>query len=93
MEELSVGSCTDFINDGRLEIDEDGSGDVLTGTSLGEKGVEGIITTTDGLIRRLMVLLQSALLFRYHFPGPTFVTDNDCFIRSRSTSSRSRVHQ
>ena len=50
MEELSVGSGSDLINDGWFKIKEDGSWDVLSGTSLGEEGVEGIITTTDGFI-------------------------------------------
>jgi len=50
MEELSVGSGSDLINNGWLKIEEDGSWDVLTGTSLGEEGVESIITTTDGFV-------------------------------------------
>merc|ERR1712072_571014 len=47
MEELSVSSGSDLINDGWFKIEEDGSWDVLSGTSLGEEGVEGIITTTN----------------------------------------------
>jgi len=50
MEELSVGSGSNFINNGWLEIEEDGSWDVFTSTSLGEEGVESIVTTTDGFI-------------------------------------------
>ena len=50
VEKLSVGSGSDLINDGWLKIEEDGSWDVLAGTSLGEEGVEGIITTTDGFV-------------------------------------------
>ena len=50
MEELSVGSGSDLIDDGWLEIEEDSSWDVLASTSLGEEGVEGIITTTDGFV-------------------------------------------
>ena len=50
MEELSVGSSSNFINDGWFKIKEDGSWDVLTSTSLGEEGVESIITTTDGFV-------------------------------------------
>jgi len=50
MEELSVGTSSNFIDDGWLKIEEDSSGDVLTGTSLGEEGVESIITTTDGFV-------------------------------------------
>jgi hypothetical protein len=50
MEELSVGSGSDFIDNGWFEIEEDGSWNVLSSTSLGEEGVESIITTTDGLV-------------------------------------------
>jgi len=62
VEELSVGTGSDFVNNGRLQIEEDGSGDVLSGTSLGEEGVEGIITTTDGLVTgHLSIGLDSVL--------------------------------
>ena len=50
MEELSVGSGSDLIDNSWLEIEEDSSWDVLTSTSLGEEGVESVITTTDGFI-------------------------------------------
>merc|ERR1711976_734749 len=50
VEQLSVGTGSDFINDGWLQIEENTSWDVLAGTSLREEGVEGIITTTDGLV-------------------------------------------
>jgi hypothetical protein len=62
MEELSVGTGSDLIDDGWLEIEEDGSWDVLTSTSLGEEGVESVITTTDGFIGwHLTVWLNSVL--------------------------------
>ena len=62
VEELSVGSGSDLIDDGWLEIKEDGSWDVLASTGLGEEGVESIITTSDGLVRwHLTVRLDSVL--------------------------------
>ena len=62
MEQLSVGSSSDFIDNSWFEIEEDSSWDVLTGTSLGEEGVESIITTTDRFIRwHLTVRLDSVL--------------------------------
>jgi hypothetical protein len=62
VEQLSVGSGSDFINNGWLEIEEDGSWDMLTSTSLGEEGVEGIITTTDGFVGwHLTIWLDSVL--------------------------------
>jgi hypothetical protein len=62
MEQLSVGSGSDLIDNGWLEIEEDSSWDVLTGTGLREEGVEGIITTTDRFIGwHLTVRLDSVL--------------------------------
>ena len=62
MEELSVGSGSDLINDGWLEIEEDASWNVLSGTSLREEGVESIISTTDGFIGwHLSIWLDSVL--------------------------------
>jgi len=62
VEELSVGSGSDLIDDGWLEIEEDGSWDMLSSTSLGEEGVEGIITTTDGFVGwHLTIWLDSVL--------------------------------
>ena len=50
VEELTVGTGADLVDDGGLQIDEDGTWDVLAGASLGEEGVERVITTTDGLV-------------------------------------------
>ena len=75
MEELSVGSGSDLIDDGWLEIEEDASWDVLSGTSLGEEGVESIITTTDGFVGwHLTIWLDSVLKAE---ELPTGVTDLD----------------
>lgn len=62
VEELSVGSGSHLVNDGWLEIEEDGSWDVLSSSSLTEEGVEGVITTSDGLVRwHLSIWLDSVL--------------------------------
>jgi len=62
VEELSVGAGSDLINDGWLEINEDGSGDVLSSAGLGEEGVERIVTSADGLVRgHLSIGLDSML--------------------------------
>ena len=62
MEQLSVGSGSNLINNGGFEIEEDGSWDVLAGSSLTEEGVESIITTSDGLVLwHLTVRLDSVL--------------------------------
>merc|ERR1712166_1632588 len=62
MEQLSVGSGSNFIDDGWFEIEEDSSWDVFTSTSLGEECVESIVSTTDRFIGwHLTVWLNSVL--------------------------------
>merc|ERR1719272_591279 len=75
VEQLSVGSGTDLIDDGGLEIEEDGSGDVLAGTSLGEEGVEGIVTATDSLIGGHLAIGLNSVLEAEELPAG--VTDLD----------------
>ena len=50
VEELTVGSSSDFIYDSGFQVDEDGTGNVLASSSLTEEGVEGIVTSTNGLV-------------------------------------------
>jgi len=60
--ELPVGSGPDLVTDGRLKVDVDSTGDVLSSTSLGEEGVEGIVSSADSLVgRHLAVRLDSVL--------------------------------
>merc|ERR1719384_210781 len=62
VEELSVGAGSDLIDNGGLEIEEDGAGNVLASTSLREEGVESIVATTDGLVGgHLTVWLDTVL--------------------------------
>jgi len=75
VEELSVGSGTDLIDDGGLEIEEDSAGDVLASTSLGEEGVESIIATTDGLIGGHLTVRLDTVLEAEELPAG--VTDLD----------------
>ena len=75
VEELSVGTSSDLIDDSWLEIEEDASWDVLTSTSLGEEGVEGIITATDGLVGGHLAIGLDAVLEAVQLPAG--VTDLD----------------
>jgi len=75
VEKLSVGSGSDLIDNGGLKIEEDGSGDVLTGTSLGEEGVESVVTTSDGLIGRHLTVRLDSVLEAVELPA--CVTDLD----------------
>ena len=59
---LSVSSRSNFIAYSWLKINVDSSWDVLSGTSFRETGVEGIISTADGLVGwHLTVRLDSVL--------------------------------
>jgi len=75
MEELSVGSGSDLINDGWLEIEEDASWDVLSGTGLGEEGVESIISTTNGFVGWHLTIWLDSVLKAEELPAG--VTDLD----------------
>ena len=75
MEELSVGSGSDLINNGWLEIEEDGSWDVLSGTSLGEEGVESIVATTNGLVGWHLTIGLNTVLEAEELPAG--ITDLD----------------
>ena len=62
MEQLSVGSSSHLIDDSGFQVKEDASGDVLSSSSLGEESVEGIISSSNGLIGgHLTVWLDSVL--------------------------------
>jgi hypothetical protein len=69
MEELSISSSSDFIDDSRFKIEEDASGDVFAGTSLREESVEGIITATDGLIGGHLTVRLDAVLEAEELPA------------------------
>jgi len=75
MEELSVGSGSDLIDNGGLEIEEDATGDVLASTSLGEEGVESIITTANSLVGWHLTVGLDSVLEAEEFPAG--VTDLD----------------
>jgi hypothetical protein len=59
---LTVGTSADLVTYSGLKIDEHGTGHVLAGTSLREKGVEGIVSATNSLVgRHLAVGLDTVL--------------------------------
>ena len=62
-------------NNGRLKIDEDGTGHVLAGTSLAEERVEGIVATPDGLVAGHLTVRLDAMLQTVELPAT--ITDLD----------------
>merc|ERR1711981_459393 len=73
--QLAVGTGADLIEHSRLQVDVHGTGHVLAGTSLREKGVEGIIASTDGLIGRHLAVRLDTVFKAEKFPGG--ITDLD----------------
>ena len=67
--ELSVGAGSDLVTDGGFEIDVDGSGHVLASSSFGEEGVEGIVTSADGLVGRHLTVGLDAVLEAVKLPA------------------------
>eukprot|EP00916_Digyalum_oweni_P009708 GHVL01016352.1.p1 GENE.GHVL01016352.1~~GHVL01016352.1.p1 ORF type:complete len:468 (-),score=45.07 GHVL01016352.1:77-1480(-) len=69
VEQLTVGAGADLINNGGLQIDEDGTGDVLASAGLAEEGVEGVITTADGLVGGHLAVRLDAVLQAVQLPA------------------------
>ena len=69
VEELSVGASSDLIDDGWLEINEDGSWNVLSSASLGEEGVEGVVAAADGLVGGHLAVRLDAMLEAVELPA------------------------
>jgi len=58
--QLAVGTSAYFVKWSRLKINHHATRDVLASTSLGEEGVERVVTATNSLVRRhLTVRLNS----------------------------------
>ena len=69
VEELAVRAGTNLVNDSWLEIDENGTWNVLASTSLGEEGVESIIANADGLVGWHLAIWLNAVLEAVEFPA------------------------
>merc|ERR550534_3268431 len=75
VEQLTVGTGTDLINNSWLKIDENSSWNVLSSSSFTEEGVEGIISTTDGFVTWHLTIRLDSMLEAVQFPAG--VTDLD----------------
>ena len=51
MKQLAISSGANFVDDGRLQINEYGAWNVLPGSSLAKESVEGIVSLSNGLVR------------------------------------------
>jgi len=69
VEELAVSASADFVDNSGLEVEENSAGYVLASASLAEEGVEGVISTTDGLVRGHLTVWLDTVLQAEKFPA------------------------
>merc|ERR1719277_1960303 len=69
MEQLAICSSSHLIYDGRLQVHHHATGHVLPGASLREKSVEGVVSTTDGLVARHLSVGLNAMLQAEQLPA------------------------
>lgn len=62
VEELTVGTGSDLINNSWLKINEDGSWDMFPCSGLAEESVEGVVTSTNGLVTWHLTIGLDAML-------------------------------
>ena len=84
MEELSVGTSSNFIDDSWFEIEEDGSWDVLTSSGFGEESVEGIVTTTNGFVGWHLTIWLDSMLKAEEFPAGITNLDSALYNMNRN---------
>ena len=68
MKQLPVGSGTNFIDNGRFQIYENGSGYVFSSSSFAEKRIETIIAASDGFIRWHLTIRLYSMFQTIQFP-------------------------
>merc|ERR1712223_115923 len=68
VEELTISSSTDFINDGGFQINKYGSWYVDARSSFREKGIERVISTSDGFVRRHLSIRLDSMFQAIKFP-------------------------
>jgi len=69
MEELTVGSRSDFIHNSRLKVDEDSSWNVFTSSSFAEESVEGIVSASDGFVAGHLTIRLDSMLQTVQLPA------------------------
>ncbi len=56
-------------NNSRLQVDEDGARHVLASARLAEEGIEGVIATSDGFVRRHLPVWLNAVFQAVQLPA------------------------
>merc|ERR1719228_2039273 len=69
VEELTVCSCAYLIDDRGLEVYEYGARHVFARSGLAEEGVERVVTSSDGLVRRHLAIGLDSVFQTVQFPA------------------------
>ena len=69
VEQLAVRSRAHLVDHGRLEVEEHRAGHVLAGSRLGEEGVEGVVASSDRLVRGHLAIGLDAVLKAVELPA------------------------
>lgn len=69
VEELSVSSSSNFIDDSWFQVEEDTSWDVLSSSGFWEEGVEGVVSTSNGLVRWHLTIGLDTVFKAEEFPA------------------------
>merc|ERR1719205_215874 len=69
VEELSVGASPDLVDDGGLQVEEDGPWNVLSGSSLTKKGGEGVILGLASFNSRELTIRLDSVLHAVELPA------------------------
>jgi hypothetical protein len=74
VEKLAVGTSANFINDCGFQIEENAARDMLSGTGLGEEGVEGVIAAANSFVRGHLAIRLDTVFETEEFPaGVTYL--------------------
>ena len=67
--QLAVGASADLVAHSGLKVDKDAAGHVFAGASLGEEGVERVITAADSLVGGHLAVRLDAVLKAVKLPA------------------------
>jgi hypothetical protein len=68
VEQLSVGSRSDLVDDSGFEVEEDCSGNVFTSSGFGEESVESIVASANGFVGGHLTVGLDAMLEAEELP-------------------------
>ena len=77
--QLAVSASADLVTNSWLKIDKDTTRHVLAGTSLGEKGVEGVITATDSFVGGHLTIRLDSVFETVELPAGLRLDESEVF--------------